>query len=340
METLAYLHAALAYESTEPESFGAEPVAQPALQPDHQHSARTLLLSATSALCALCALNLFTPSAIAQGSITPGTVLFHGDSGPAVTRLQDLLRNEGYFPIASTGYFGDVTQAALQDFQRAKGLTIDGIAGTNTFKALQPRSTPGTGTETGTGTGSGTGTGTGTGTGSGTIREALAFGDSGAQVSRLQDLLRRAGYFSGPSTGYFGAVTKDSVVRFQKAFRLNADGLVDRATIAALESAPAPGPATGGRPVVNNPVRPVTPVTPIVNNPRPAVIAITRQLQPGDSGDDVKALQQLLTTLKYFNGPVTGFYGPLTETAISNFQKDKNLEVDGIFGSNTARAIR
>ena len=36
---------------------------------------------------------------------------------------------------ASTAYFGLTTKAATEDFQRAKGLTVDGIVGCNTWKA-------------------------------------------------------------------------------------------------------------------------------------------------------------------------------------------------------------
>ncbi len=65
----------------------------------------------------------------------------HGS--PAVARLQRLLRHAGFAPGAIDGRFGPQTERALVDFQRARHLTVDGIAGALTGRALQagPRPT-------------------------------------------------------------------------------------------------------------------------------------------------------------------------------------------------------
>lgn len=58
------------------------------------------------------------------------------DIGPAVTALQRSLERHGYDVGAVDGSFGNATRSALVQFQRAKGLEADGIAGPNTQRAL------------------------------------------------------------------------------------------------------------------------------------------------------------------------------------------------------------
>ncbi|WP_416673953.1 peptidoglycan-binding domain-containing protein [Egbenema bharatensis] len=58
-------------------------------------------------------------------------------------------------------------------------------------------------------------------------------------------------------------------------------------------------------------------------------------LRPGDSGDDVRCLQEQLQQLGYFHGPLTGYYGPITKAAVIDFQRDCGLRVDGVAGPQT-----
>jgi len=50
-------------------------------------------------------------------------------------------------------------------------------------------------------------------------------------------------------------------------------------------------------------------------------------------------LQKDLTTLGFYNGPITGTYGPQTKAAVAAFQKAAQLPVDGIAGPQTWAAI-
>lgn len=62
-----------------------------------------------------------------------------GDSGPAVLQLQQALNRAGGSArpkLAEDGRFGPATQARLIEFQRAKGLMADGIAGPAALAAL------------------------------------------------------------------------------------------------------------------------------------------------------------------------------------------------------------
>jgi len=62
-------------------------------------------------------------------------------------------------------------------------------------------------------------------------------------------------------------------------------------------------------------------------------------LRPGDEGEDVEALQNDLTALGYLTGTVDGKYGLETAAAVSGFQTDYSLTVDGKAGPNTLGLI-
>ena len=89
-------------------------------------------------LFALAAVSL--SAVIARVPFVPGgetqTLSKLGSSGKEVTAIQDALRDRGLFQGESTGYYGTKTQAAVKQFQRQKGLTVDGIAGPQTLSAL------------------------------------------------------------------------------------------------------------------------------------------------------------------------------------------------------------
>ena len=59
-------------------------------------------------------------------------------------------------------------------------------------------------------------------------------GSSGEDVRALQNTLKRLGFLKGAADGKFGAQTREAVKQFQQASGLTADGLVGRATWAAL----------------------------------------------------------------------------------------------------------
>ena len=89
-------------------------------------------------LFALAAVSL--SAVIARVPFVPGgetqTLSKLGSSGKEVTAIQDALRDRGLSQGESTGYYGTKTQAAVKQFQRQKGLTVDGFAGPQTLSAL------------------------------------------------------------------------------------------------------------------------------------------------------------------------------------------------------------
>ncbi len=64
--------------------------------------------------------------------------LRRGDRGMLVVILQTALYNAGFNPGPADGIFGSRTHSALTAFQRAKGLSADGIAGRRTWAQLKP----------------------------------------------------------------------------------------------------------------------------------------------------------------------------------------------------------
>lgn len=60
----------------------------------------------------------------------------------------------------------------------------------------------------------------------------------------------------------------------------------------------------------------------------------------GDQGEAIVKLQKDLAFLGYYKGGIDGDFGPLTEKAVMDFQRDAKIQVDGIFGPITAGAIQ
>ncbi|ADY56664.1 spore cortex-lytic enzyme [Syntrophobotulus glycolicus DSM 8271] len=63
--------------------------------------------------------------------------LSRGSRGPEVVDLQKRLSMLGYVTGPQDGIFGRKTNAAVRLFQKEHGLTVDGMAGTNTIRELK-----------------------------------------------------------------------------------------------------------------------------------------------------------------------------------------------------------
>lgn len=83
----------------------------------------------------------------------------------------------------------------------------------------------------------------------------------------------------------------------------------------------------------------VTPTPNIEITPTPApqepVQTSYKTLRKNDQGAEVIMLQQALVELGYLSGATDGIYGTGTMTAVKNFQKDHELDDDGIAGQQT-----
>ncbi|HWR62118.1 MAG TPA: peptidoglycan-binding domain-containing protein [Clostridia bacterium] len=69
-------------------------------------------------------------------SVTFADVLKNGSRGEEVKKLQSELKKKGYFTADVTGHFGSLTETAVKKFQAESKLTVDGMVGAATTKAL------------------------------------------------------------------------------------------------------------------------------------------------------------------------------------------------------------
>lgn len=153
---------------------------------------------------------------------------------------------------------------------------------------------------------------------------ALNYGQRGATVVQLQNQLKQLGYFPKKveSTGYYGTVTRDAVIKFQRDHRLPADGVVGAQTLAALQTTnPAPSP--------------VTATTPPTSQPPVSVPTDLPTLKLGSQGQAVELVQLQLTVFGYYRGEINGKFTNATQAAVIKFQKEVNLPPDGVVGRTT-----
>jgi N-acetylmuramoyl-L-alanine amidase len=114
----------------------------------------------------------------------------------------------------------------------------------------------------------------------------------------------------GSDPGAFDAPTVAAVRAFQRQRGLHEHGTCDEVTWLALVEASW---RLGDRPL--------------------------KLLAPNLRGDDVGTLQSLLGRLGFDCGRVDGTFGPLTARALEDFQRNCGLDVDGICGPGTAKAL-
>ena len=60
----------------------------------------------------------------------------YGSRGTEVRTIQEKLKRWGYYSGSVDGIYGSQTVSAVKSFQKKNGLTVDGIAGTQTLKAM------------------------------------------------------------------------------------------------------------------------------------------------------------------------------------------------------------
>ena len=141
--------------------------------------------------------------------------------GDDVKWVQEKLKAMGYSlgSYGIDGKFGNTCEAAVKQLQRDYGLSVDGIVGANTRKALK-----------------------------GELKKAsnpyrkptqnIYLGDWGDGIKWVQWHLQRKGYNIGASgiDGQYGSGTQAAVKQFQRDHGLTADGVVGEKTRAALEA--------------------------------------------------------------------------------------------------------
>ncbi len=259
-------------------------------------------------------------------------ILRVGDEGPVVRTVQLALAKLGY-PLRGTGSFAGATLSAAKDFQKAHGLEVDGEIGAETAKAIDQalRSTAVSAASAI----------------AGLIGDRiLRIGDAGPIVRAVQLGLARLGY-PLKGTGNFGPATEQSVRDFQTRHALEVDGevgpemaaAIDRALAALVQPAKASAPAGASPAVPAGETRPPTP-QPTQSAAAESVVDLIGDsgFGLGDQGSAVQAVQCALAKLGYAL-EASGYFDGATEAAVTDFQEQRGLEVDGEVGAETAQAI-
>ena len=129
----------------------------------------------------------------------------------------------------------------------------------------------------------------------------------------IQTRLAALGYFLGDegADGFFGPHTESAIRAFQQTRLLFADGIVEDNTWTELVEA---GYKPGER--------------------------LLYLRVPYMRGDDVLYLQRRLDDLGFDCGPVDGIFSPALEVAVTEFQRNAGLNVDGIVGETTFDRLR
>jgi len=127
------------------------------------------------------------------------------------------------------------------------------------------------------------------------------------QTPGLQVALRAHGFYGGPIDGIAGPRTAGGIRAFQRTHGLHPDGLAGAATRRALGRL--------GRPFFGR-----------------------RLLARGQIGWDVSVLQFLLSRHGALV-PVDGYFDPATKRALRGYQRQHRLEVDGVAGPHTLKAL-
>jgi peptidoglycan hydrolase-like protein with peptidoglycan-binding domain len=140
---------------------------------------------------------------------------------------------------------------------------------------------------------------------------------SPAGVQAVQDHLRHVGAYNGAVDGVWGPDSLAALQQFQSSHQLQVTGQLNQATVAALGLDPEAFLGTQ---------QAALPPPPI---PSPDT------LQPSS----VRAVQDRLRNLGFYNGAVDGIWGQSTQGAIAQFQQNRGLQPNGQLTPSTVRSM-
>jgi peptidoglycan DL-endopeptidase LytE len=155
-----------------------------------------------------------------EGGNISSSALKLGSTGKEVSQLQLDLKTLGYFTYPTiTGYYGTITSDAVRKFQQQQGLTVTGVADSNTLSKIREAAGKNKKTQSS----------------NSKANIYLTIGSTGERVKQVQTKLKQLGYFTYSTiTGYYGSVTAEAVKQFQKSVQLQPTGAVDQQTYEQL----------------------------------------------------------------------------------------------------------
>lgn len=130
-----------------------------------------------------------------------------GNSFGNVAAVQHRLATYGYYTSKVDGKWGNLTNTAVKNFQRDRGLKADGIVGSATERALGVKLP---------------------------ISGGISKGKTTANVAAVQARLKTYGYYKTTVDGAWGNNTLSAVLAYQSASGLTVDGVVGSGTASKL----------------------------------------------------------------------------------------------------------
>ena len=140
--------------------------------------------------------------------------------------------------------------------------------------------------------------------------QQLTYGDAGPEVEELHRRLERLGFLGESGGPSYAEMTRMAVAAFQESRGLDPTGTCDDPTWRALLEAEH---QFGDRPLYLT--------------------------APMLRGDDVAALQLRLGALGFDAGRVDGIFGPNTQRAVREFQRNVDIIVDGVCARDTVEQL-
>jgi murein L,D-transpeptidase YcbB/YkuD len=132
--------------------------------------------------------------------------------------LQKSLKTAGYYQGEVDGVYGPETVKAVESLQQDAGLTVTGLVDRATSAALDAAVSG---------------------------KNASASAEDAIEATSVQTTLKLAGYWDGPIDGQWSPELTDALKEFQTALGVKPTGVVDAATLGALEKAlNAPPPSS------------------------------------------------------------------------------------------------
>ncbi len=247
------------------------------------------------------------------------TELRANTSSEAIRAMQARLKALGYLMANPSGGYYSATISAVEAFQKAAGLKVQGkVATVEMQRLLFSSSAPSAY--------------------AGAAQYAdLKYGmDDSDQVRLMQRRLNNLGYFSGTATGNYYSATQRAVAKFMTAIGMSGDGKTASAAMLKIlytAGAPANGEKYNPDPTEAPTATPVpdatTPVPSESPTPSPTPV-VYGELKYGVSGDEaVRCMQDRLRDLGYMSCASTGGYYTQTRRAVEAFLEACYMSGDG-----------
>ncbi|MCD8025838.1 MAG: peptidoglycan-binding protein [Clostridiales bacterium] len=163
------------------------------------------------------------------------------------------------------------------------------------------------------------------------------YGSSGEEVTKIQERLTELGYYTGDIDGQFGYATQAAYMAFQEAAGLTVDGIAgsDREILYSDDAPAAAAEEVTEEEETEEATEAAEEETTEAEEEEETVEEDVNEWKSGDENDTVKAIQDRLAELGYFDIESTGYFGDYTVQAVKNFQLANNFASTGIVDEET-----